>query len=515
VQDLRAAAERQGVSDSALARELGEINRLLDRALSPELRARLASLQQAVRDLDADGTRADLQDLAKQQARLKEAMDQARDLFQRAVLESDLASMAQDAKQLAGEQHQLTGKLARVDSGKSAAAETDLAKRADSLGSGLEHAAAAIPASSPHEGLQRAAAEAHAAAATMRLAAQSSQSGQPGAAQSQGKQAEDQLGPLSKQIDDNRQDMQAEMRVEVKQALERALAETSRLAQRQLAVVQAIQDGALLPQTRIEQGLVEEGAAKVMQQVAAAAAMNALVSPQAGVALAEARRLMREAVDAVSAVNPNIRDAYDKSGDAIDALAVAAFSLMQSKDRINGSTSGSGVPEAMAQMKQMAGQQGQLAQQGAGMMQPGQMNAQQLMAMALQQRALAQQLDRMRAGGQLPGAGELAREAKDLSKMLEAGRLNQDVVDRQQKLFRRMLDAGRTLQGEEDDETRERHSTTAKDAPPAVPSALDPRIRNGTGEIRLPSWESLQRLSPEERRRVVDYFQRLTQGQTP
>ena len=515
VQELREAAERQGVSDSALARELSEINRLLDKALSPELRAKLASLQQAVKDLDADRTREALQDLAKQQAMLKEAMDQARDLFKRAALETDLANLAQDARQLAAEQHDLTRKLASTDSGKTAKAEADLAKKTDSLGQQLDRAAAQVPAQQPREGLQQAAQQAQSAAAKMRQAAQSSQSGQSAAAQAQGKQAEDELNPLSKQIDDNRQNMQAEMRAEVKQALERALEETARLADHQLIVAQAIQQGALLPQTRVEQGLVEEGAGKVMQQISAAAAMNALVSPQAGIALAESRRLMREAIDVISTANPNVRDAVEKSGDAVDALAVAAFSLMQSKDRINGSQSGSGVQEAMEQMKQMAGRQGQLAQQGASMMQPGQMNAQQIMQMALQQRALAQQLERMRAGGQLPGAGQLAREAKDLSKTMQGGRLNQDVVDRQQKLFKRMLDAGRTLQGEEDDETKERQSTTAADAPSSVPPALDPRIRNGIGEIRLPSWESLQRLSPEERRRVVDYFQRLTQGPKP
>jgi hypothetical protein len=109
----------------------------------------------------------------------------------------------------------------------------------------------------------------------------------------------------------------------------------------------------------------------------------------------------------------------------------------------------------------------------------------------------------------------MAREAKELSKALESGRLSQDVVERQQKLFKRMLDAGRTLQGEEDDEKKERQSTTAKDAPPGVPPPLDSRIRNGTGEIRVPSWEALQRLSPDERRQVVEYFQRLTQGPKP
>jgi hypothetical protein len=514
VQELRDAAERGGIADSTLARELNEINKLLDKALSPELRAKLAALQQAVKALDADQTRQSLQDLARQQALLKEAMDQARELFKRAALETDLANMGRDAKQLASEQHDLTDRLGTSDSG-AVKAEQDLASRADSLGSGLERAAQRVAAPQPRQGLQQAAAPAHAAATNMQQAAQSSQAGKLAEARQQAKQAEDQLNPLSKKIDDSRQTMQAEMRAAVIQALSRALQETSRLALRQLAVVQAFQQGALVPQARIDQGLAEEGAANLAQQLTAAAAMNALVSPQAAIAFAEARRLMREAVDAVSTVTPNVRDASEKAGDAVDALAVAAYSLMQSKDKVNGSASGSGVPEAIEQMKQMAGKQGQLAQQGAGMIQQGNMYAQQLMQLALQQRAIAQQMERMRAGGQLPGAGAMAREAKDLSKTMEAGRLNQDVVARQQKLFRRMLDAGRTLQGEEDDEKKERQSTTAKDAPAGVPPPLDPRIRNGTGEIRLPSWEALQRLSPDERRRVVDYFQRLTQGPKP
>ena len=514
VQELRDAAEKQGVTDSALARELNEINKLLDKALSPELRAKLDALKQAVKALDADRTRASLQDLARQQAMLKAAMDQARELFKRAALETDLANMGQDAKQLAQEQHDLAQTITNRDSGKSAEAEEELAKRADSLAAGLDRAAEQVSATQPKAGLQQAGQQARAAAGKMRDAAKSSQAGKLGEAQAQAKQAEDQLNPLSKNIDDNRRDMQAAMRAEVIQALNRALQETARLAQRQLDVVEAFQRGSLLAQARLSQGLVEEGAGKLTQQLSAVAAMNALVSPQAMIAFAEARKLMREAIDAAAAASPNLRDAYEKSGDAVDALAVAAFSLLQSKDKVEGSQSGSGVQEAMEQMKEMAGKQGQMAQQGAGMMQGG-ATAQQVMQMAMQQRALAQQLERMRAAGQLPGAGQLAREARDLSKSLEGGRLNQDVVDRQQRLFKRMLDAGRTLQGEEDDEKKERQSTAAKDAALSIPPSLDPRIRNGTGEIRLPSWESLQRLSPDERRRVVDYFQRLTQGGRP
>ncbi|HEY4322017.1 MAG TPA: hypothetical protein VGM77_12675 [Gemmatimonadales bacterium] len=519
VSQLQQAAERQGTADTSLARQLAEINALLDQAISPALREKLAALQQAVKDLDAEQTHDAMQDLAQQQARLKEAMDQARDLFKRAALETSLASLGQDAKQLADDQHNASQQMAGSKPGSAdsagAQAEKELARRADSLASGLERAARQVPAAKVRTGLQQAATTARSASAAMQQAAQSSQAGQQQAAQQQAKKADQQLNPLSKQINQQRQSMQAEMRAEVKQLLERALAETSELTSRQVAVIDALQQGALLPGTRADEGMVEEGAGKIMQQISVVSAMNALVSPQAGVSLAQARQLMRDALEAVSSAAPNSRLAVDKAGQAADALAVAAFSLMQSKDKVDGSQSGSGVQEAMEEMRQMAGQQGKLAQQGAGMMQGGQLSAQQLMQMAMQQRAMAQQLDRLRAGGQLPGAGALAQEAKALSRSLEAGQLNRDIVEREQQLFRRMLDAGRTLQGQEDDERKERQATTAKDAPPAIPGAVDPKVLSGEGEIRLPSWDVLQRLAPEERRRVIDYFQRLMQPSKP
>jgi hypothetical protein len=510
LRDLRDAAQRGGAADSAITRELNEINQLLDQALSSDLRDNLTALKDALKRLDADQTRDALQNLAEQQAQMKSALDQARELFKRAALETELANLGRDAGQLATEQHDLTPKLAQHDSGAAAKAEREIARRADSLGARLDKAAAQTPAADTRAGLKEAAQQAHAASDQMQHAAQSSETGKAADAQSQGKQAEEDLKPLSKKIDDNRQNMQAEMRAQVMDALTRALEETSRLAQRQLAMAQGFEDGALLPATRTEQGIVAEGAGKLLQQVVAIGAMNALVSPQAGVALAEARRAMQDAADAVSSVNPNVRVATDHANDAVDALAVAAFALMQSKDKVNGSQSGSGLPEAMQQMQGMAGKQGQLAQQSAGMMQGGGFSAQQLMQLAMQQRALAQQLERMRAGGQMPGASAMAREATALSRALEQGSLNPDVVQRQQALFKRMLDAGRSLQGNQDDVDKQRQATTAKDAPPAIPPPLDPRIRNGTGDIRMPSWESLQRLSPDERRRVLDYFQRLT-----
>jgi hypothetical protein len=73
-----------------------------------------------------------------------------------------------------------------------------------------------------------------------------------------------------------------------------------------------------------------------------------------------------------------------------------------------------------------------------------------------------------------------------------------------------MLDAGRTLQGREEDQKKERQSASATDDSVHLPPALRARLFDDQ-RLRVPTWEELQRLSPEERRLVVDYFRRLSE----
>ena len=135
----------------------------------------------------------------------------------------------------------------------------------------------------------------------------------------------------------------------------------------------------------------------------------------------------------------------------------------------------------------------------------------QLQRLAARQRALAQELEKLRGQGSIPGAGDMADEAAQLSRKLQGGRLERQTVERQQRLFRRMLDAGRTLQGREEDEKKERQSTTATGDSVHLPPALRARLEDESHRLRVPTWEELQQLSPEERRLVVDYFRRLSQ----
>src|SRR5207247_1350859 len=107
----------------------------------------------------------------------------------------------------------------------------------------------------------------------------------------------------------------------------------------------------------------------------------------------------------------------------------------------------------------------------------------------------------------------LAQEAKELARQLEAGRLDQQTIERQQRLYRRLLDAGRTLSNDEPDENKERVSRSATGDSVHIPDILKPGATGAGPRLRYPRWEELQGLTPEQRRLVLEYFRRLNAPQ--
>lgn len=511
--DLREASERAGVADSAFLRSLREVQEELERALTPELRKRLEELRESLQSLDRDRTTDALRKMADAQQRLREALERSRDLFKRAALEGELSSLAQETKELANEQRSWSDSVARADSARAAQQEQSLAARADTLAKGLESAARRLDGEQSAEGIKRSAEQARSAAGEMRQAAQQAQRGQRQDAAQRGRQAARKLGDVQQQVQQEREAQQQAWRQEVLDALDRALLETTRLSERQLAVAGRYQRGSGLAQARGEQGALEEGAQKLLEQVLSAGGQNALVSPQIAAALAEARQQMRKARESAASAGGSLREAADAAGEAVDALNVAAFGLLRSREDIAGSASGSGFQEAIERMSQLAQQQGQISQDATGLlpMSGAQSIQQQLQALAARQRAMAQELERMRAQGQ-QDVKPLADEARELARSMDAGRLDRETVARQERLFRRMLDAGRTLQGHEEDEQKERESRTAQPGTIRIPPSLAEQLKGAGREIRLPTWDELVRLSPEERRLVTDYFRRLAGG---
>ncbi len=512
LESLEKAADAAGIRDTAWQRQLSEIRNQLQRALTPELKAQLEKLQQALKDLNAEATKEALQDLAERQRQLREALEQAKELFRRAAVEGDLANLAQESRDLTQQQRRWNDQIASADSLRAAAAEKQLAAQTDSLTAALKQVAPELPEERKDK-VEQAADQAASAARQMQQAAQAAQQGQRSQAGRQGKRAADQLEPVGESLDQERKGLQQEWRNEVTGGLDRALAETSRLAERQLGIARGFQRGAPPTLSRGEQAAVQEGVARLQGQLRSLAGKNALVPAQIAEAFAAAQLEMERAREAVSSATPNQREAAERAGAALDALNAAAYQLLRARSSVSGAASGSGLAEAMERMAQLAQQQGQIGQQTQGLMpmMGGASAPEQLRQLGAQQRALAEQLEKLRGQGQMPGAGEMADEAKDLARRMEARQLDRETIQRQERLFRRMLDAGRTLQGREEDERKERQSTPAGNDSVHVPPALRAGLLGQGDQLKVPSWEELQRLSPEERRLVVDYFRRLSE----
>jgi len=506
VDEIARAAEAAGVNDTAFQHRLREVQEMLERALTPELEQRLRELQEALARLDPEATRQALQRLAEAQQQLRRELERSQELFRRAAIEGELASLAQDAEDLARRQSEWTKEDAPRADSSAAAAERELADRVDSLSKGLDRAGQEVSLAPQQASARR-------ARAAMQEAANAAQQRDSRGARRGGQEAADSLRDLPDELRRQRDSLSAAWKQETLVALERALGETAALAERQQGIAEALRRGEVGAATRGRQGAVEEGTAAVERQVSEAAGRHALVPPQLEAAVGMAQNQMRLAREQLEQADPNAATAAAYAEQALDALNATALALVRTAQQVGGAQSGSGFQEAMEQLVRMAGQQQGMMGDAQGllpMMAPGgQAVLQQLRALAARQRQLAEQLERMQAEGAASAAGALAAEARELARQLEAGRLDRRTVERQERLYRRLLDAGRTLSGQEPDEQKDRVSRAATGDSVHLPGLLAPGATGTAPRVRYPSWEELARLTPEQRRIVLEYFRLL------
>jgi hypothetical protein len=198
----------------------------------------------------------------------------------------------------------------------------------------------------------------------------------------------------------------------------------------------------------------------------------------------------------------------------------AAAALVRDRERVNSAKSASGFEEMIQQMQELAKQQGQLNARSQGLLGmpsaqggPGGEQARQL---ARQQRALGEALDEAAQMSDVGAARakQMAEEARRIAAALESGRIDEGTLARQERLFRRMLDAGKSLEKEEREDTDRREARAAQGVDAYSPGAAGARGAAAT-RFREPTWEELRGLTPEERSAVIEYFRRINAQQAP
>ncbi len=216
------------------------------------------------------------------------------------------------------------------------------------------------------------------------------------------------------------------------------------------------------------------------------------------------------------------------SKEATIALNQAATALLKGRDAMNQAKSSTGFQEAMQQMQSLAGDQenlngqslsmlpGNQGSQGqAGRLTPDQAGA--LGRMAAEQEAIRQGLQQAmnklgeNGGGAMGQLGQTAEDMKKVAEDLRGGRLNQETVERQQRILSRLLDAPRSV--EKRDYSRRRTSRPGVDVVRSSPGALSPDLLKSKPSLAaLLARGGRDPVSPRYRALVDQYFQAIISG---
>jgi hypothetical protein len=511
---LMQAADQAGLNDQAWREQLRNLEQLLRQATTPEMRAQLDALQRALQQLDPRAVQEALRNLSQRQQEMRDQLRRSSELFERAALEGSMQTFSANAQQLQRDQQEWADRAtARPDSSAAAAEEHQMAQSADSLRQQvdqLEERLAQRGDTSAQRAMGQTATQMQSAQQSMQQAEGSMSSGQRPQAQRQGNQAAQQLQQSSQQLQQTQQAMSSGWRQEVQRTLEASTQEAVSLAAEEQRIAAELRRGDASHDARGRQSAMEQGIGQLMRRLQDAAGKNALVSPRLGTMMGQAREQIGQSRQALEGPSPSSQEAGERAQDAAQMLSAAAVQMLRNSQDVGGSQSGSGYAEAVQRMAQLAGQQGQLNDELGGLIPtPGSSSdamMQQLRQIAERQRALANQMERLGEAG-LPGnPQQMADEARSLADRIEQARLDRATLERQQRLFRRMLDAGRTLHNDDEPDDPERKSRTGQDVAHPPPTNV---ARPGALKYPIPSWNDLKLLSPGERAMVLDYFRRL------
>jgi len=507
------AADDAGLNDPAWRQQLQHLEELMRQAMTPEMQQRLQELQQALQRLDPQAVQRALQNLADQQRLAREQLQRSAELFERAALEGSMQTLADNADALRQAQDQWNREAATRDSAASTTDEHQLSARADSLQRRLSQLAQRLAehGDTASQAVASQSADSTAQASSdMDSAASAMAGGERPRAGRQGQHAADALRNVPQQLNRQRQQLASLWRQEVLHDMDDASSETIALAAEEQRLAHDLRQGDGSGDARGRQDALEEGINQVARRLQDAAGRNAMVNPRLGSSLAQARDATSQSRESLEGQSPNPDEAADQADAAARGLTQAAYQMMRNRGEVAGTESGSGLAEAMERMAQLAGQQGALTSELGGMMPMlGSGDAALMMrlrALAQRQRDLANDLERLGESA-LPGHPEqMAQEARTLADRLDQGRIDRSTLERQQRLFRHMLDAGRTLQSQDQPSDPERRSIPAGSQ---TPRAAPGTAANGALRYPPPPWSALKELSAPDRALVLEYFRRL------
>ena len=589
---MQQAAERAGLTDPEMQKQLDEMKKLFDQLLSPEQKKQLEEMRKALENLSAEDLQKALEAMAKQQEEMKKQLEQSLELMRRAATEQELNALSQQAKELATQQHALADQMKdkQGEAKQNTEKQEELAKESSKLAEALSKLRKKLneqgePNAAGKTGEAQTKTE-EARDAQNEAAKQAAKQNGGDDASKSGEQAADKLNDAAESLDALRKELSKSWKKETQEAVDAATQDAINLAEAQKELLdkmnaqasaqagnqqqpqqqgnqqpgaqsgqqQGAQQGANkqqgqqqggkageqgagqkagqqgqqgqqgqgqpggnssgnMQQMKADQAALQQGLEQLGKNLSEAGQRSAMVNKDVAAALARANMSMDQTMKALqdaNSQNPPSKEAEQ----TLEALNRLALELLKNGQQIEQSDQATGLQQALQQLQELAKQQGGLNGKSNSLMPMNlsqQVMSTQLGQLAREQRDIAQKLGGMNKGGArddlLGRLDELVKEADAIARDMEGGRINPQTLQRQERLFHKLLDAGKTM--ERDEVSEERESETAKPLPPSVIRALKPGLFDNNDKFTPPTPEQLKDLPPAYRRLILEYFERL------
>ncbi|MEE2708252.1 MAG: DUF4175 family protein, partial [Gemmatimonadota bacterium] len=498
--------EQQDMMNLELVEKMNQLRKLFQEISSPELMQALKNIKQSMQNMDQSQLSEAMKDFEKEQAEFKKRLERSLSILKRMQAEQKMESAVKKAQDLVERQEEL--QYATQNDSENPSQQTreslsekqqELRQDTEAMRQGLEELARSmeqIQGNMPSEEVQQAAQsmEQQGIAQQMRQISRQLASGQMQQAQRGQQQTGEQLSQMSQQLKDAQSQMQQEQQQQVTAEMRQAMHNLVELSQGQEALQsrtsQANGPGSRLPDIQEDQRSLLNGTALIADALVNMAQKTFFVSPQVGHALGESLNRMQDASRGLSKRNRN--DAAQQQTDAMEALNQTVLALQQAMNDMNASGSSSGLMEMLQQLQGMSQQQSGLNDELNQMMQQqqgdGQSGQQQI---SMEERArvarLAQEQEHIRKSLEqmqreqrqqtdvLGRLSEIEREMKESVRQLQQQQMDPKLIERQQRILSRLLDASRSMR--ERDYKDERKATAGEDlASRPSPSELPPGL---------------------------------------
>ena len=520
--ELNRDLEATGLADPELQEEIRELQRLLNELAPESLEERLSELTEQIAEMTADDAYEALRELAGDQEALRDRLEAAIEQFERAAMEQDFRATAAEAEELAEQEQALADAMKEGDSPELRAEQQEaLEARAQDLNESLDDLQERLAEAGEErarEAVEQAQNQGQQAQQSMSEAAQQARDGEPQEASETAQQAADALSQMSQQLQQGQQQMAQQNMEAAQEALEQTATDALSLAREQTALQNRMRGASRedLANMRSDEAALLQGVRNMADNLSAERSGDQ-GGNEVAAQIGQAMEAIQETLDALAGQRgdtPSPASAAEQAVAALNEAAVMAAAAAKVPGRGRQGQSGEEVTEQLRQIAQQQGSVNRRTGQITPMRLGQEARTKRLSEAAASQERIARQLNGLadRPADQAQTLGDLeamAQEAQALAERLARERLDVETLQRQERLFHRLLDAGRSL--EKDEYSDERESSVPGQFERNEVEVLSAEDM-GALRFQPPPAEELQRLSPAQRQMVLEYFERLNRA---